>query len=60
MHAKPSRETALFQLANEVPAAILASLLGIHVSVAATWQHISAGDWTHYAADLSPPHPDAT
>jgi len=47
----PDRSTALFQLAAEVPAAILARTLGIHTDVAVTWQRHSAGDWT-YAADL--------
>ena len=45
--------TALFQLATELPAALLARMLGIHISVAVAWQHASAGDWTNYAADYS-------
>ena len=48
-----ARSTALFQLATELPAAILARLLGIHIKVAVAWQHVSAGDWTSYAADVS-------
>jgi hypothetical protein len=48
-----SRSTALFQLATELPAALLARMLGIHISVAAAWQRASAGDWTDYAADYS-------
>ncbi|MCC8251513.1 hypothetical protein [Saccharothrix luteola] len=57
-----ARSTALFQLATEIPAAILARTLGISVSSAVRWQHISAGDWTTYAADVSrravvPAHP---
>ncbi|HEX5293093.1 MAG TPA: hypothetical protein VFX25_29830 [Streptosporangiaceae bacterium] len=44
---------ALLTLAAEVPAAILAKTLGIHVQVAIQWQKISAGDWTAYAADIS-------
>lgn len=48
-----SRSTALFQLATELPAALLARLLGIHISVAVAWQRASAGDWTTYAADYS-------
>ena len=48
-----ARSTALFQLAAEVPAAILARTLGIHTDVAVTWQRLSAGDWTAYAADVS-------
>jgi hypothetical protein len=47
------RSTALFQLATELPAAVLARLLGIHINVAVQWQQHSAGDWTNYAADLS-------
>jgi hypothetical protein len=43
----------LFQLAAELPAAVLARLLGIHIKVAVAWQHASAGDWTRYAADIS-------
>jgi len=54
-----ARSTALFQLAAEIPAAILARTLGIHTDVAVTWQRLSGGDWTNYAADVSrrTPHP---
>ena len=48
-----ARSTALFQLATELPAAVLARLLGIHIKVAVAWQHVSAGDWASYAADVS-------
>lgn len=48
-----ARSTALFGLASELPAALLARLLGINISVAVTWQRASAGDWTTYAADYS-------
>jgi hypothetical protein len=48
-----ARSTALFGLAAELPAALLARLLGINISVAVTWQRASAGDWTNYAADYS-------
>jgi hypothetical protein len=47
-----ARSTALFQLASELPAALLARMLGIHIDVAVTWQRISAGDWMAYAADV--------
>jgi hypothetical protein len=54
-----SRSTALFQLATELPAAILARTLGIHIAVAVAWQRASSGDWTTYAADISRrPHPN--
>jgi hypothetical protein len=53
-----SRTTALFGLATELPAAVLARLLGIHIKVAAEWQRAAAGDWTGYAADYSRRTPD--
>jgi hypothetical protein len=48
-----TRSTALFQLATDLPAAILARMLGIHITVAVAWQRASAGDWTDYAAEIS-------
>jgi hypothetical protein len=53
IHPNQARSTALFQLATEIPAAILARTLGIHVAVAVTWQRLSAGDWATYAAEIS-------
>ena len=50
---RQGRSSALIALAAEVPAAILAKTLGIHVQVAIQWQKISAGDWAAYAADIS-------
>ena len=38
---------------QRLPAAILARALGIHISVAATWQCACAGDWLSYAAEIS-------
>jgi hypothetical protein len=49
----PIRSTALFQLATELPAAILARMLGVHINVAVQWQRASSGDWMTYAADVS-------
>ena len=48
-----SRSAALFQLATDLPAAIPARLLGIHISVAVARQRAAAGDWAAYAADIS-------
>jgi len=53
LHAGKARSTALFQLATELPAALLARMLGIHISVAVAWQRASSGDWMNYAADYS-------
>lgn len=46
------RSAAQFQLATDLPAALLARMLGVHISVAVAWQRASAGDWTSYAAQL--------
>jgi hypothetical protein len=48
-----ARSTALFALATELPAAILARMLGIHIKVAVAWQQAASANWTTYAADLS-------
>lgn len=53
LHPGQARSTALFQLATELPAALLARMLGIHITVAVAWQRASSGDWTTYAADVS-------
>ena len=53
IHPGPARSAALFQLATDLPAAILARLLGIHISAAVAWQRAAAGDWAAYAADIS-------
>jgi hypothetical protein len=48
-----ARSAALFQLATELPAAVLARMLGIHITVAVAWQRASAGDWASYAAEVA-------
>jgi hypothetical protein len=48
-----AQSTALFQLAADLPAAVLAKMLGIHISVAVAWQRASSGDWASYAAEVS-------
>jgi hypothetical protein len=53
LHPRQDRATALFALATELPAAILARALGISIPVAAEWQRASTGDWMNYAAEVS-------
>lgn len=53
IHAGPARTAALLQLAAELPAAVIARLLGLHIKVAVEWQRASSGDWVDYAADYS-------
>jgi hypothetical protein len=53
IHSGQARSAALFQLATDLPAAVLARMLGIHISVAVAWQRAAAGDWAAYAAEIS-------
>lgn len=50
VHAGRDRSKALFGLALETPAAILARTLGLRIKVAVAWQEASAGDWMVCAA----------
>ncbi|MFG3531065.1 hypothetical protein ACGF8B_30650 [Streptomyces sp. NPDC047917] len=47
------RSTALFTLAAELSAAILARMVGGHIQVAVQWQKASGGDWAAYAEEIS-------
>ena len=53
VQAGPVRSEALMQLARELPAAVLAKMLGLHITVAVQWQRAASGDWTVYAAEYS-------
>jgi hypothetical protein len=53
LHSGRARSTALFQLATDLPAAVLARMPGIHITVAVAWQRASSGDWANYAAEVS-------
>jgi hypothetical protein len=52
LQPRQDRSTALFTLATELPAAILARMLGVNIKVAVQWQQAAAGDH----ADLSGRH----
>ncbi|WP_198544864.1 MULTISPECIES: hypothetical protein [unclassified Streptomyces] len=45
---RPARTTALIQLAQDLPPAILAPMLGLHVITAQQWRRRAATDWTAY------------
>ncbi len=51
-----NRKAALFQLAGDVPAPVLAELIGLTESNAASWAKLAGRDWTSYIAEraLSP------
>jgi hypothetical protein len=51
--ARPGRAAALLHLAQTLPPAILADLLGISEGRAADWTRAATGDWARYAAEAS-------
>ena len=53
IRAQPGRRAALTHLAAQLPAAVLADLLGIHPTTAVNWVHDAGGDWNRYAAQLA-------
>lgn len=46
-----NRKATLFQLAGEIPAPVLAELIGITNDNAADWARLAARDWTGYIAE---------
>jgi hypothetical protein len=53
LHPRADRAAALFTLAAELPAALLARMLGISIRTAVSWQKAASGDWMAYAAAVS-------
>lgn len=47
---RPARNGALAALASELPAAILADLLGMHIHTAVRWVTYAQRDWADYLA----------
>lgn len=45
---RPNRNGALIDLASELPAPIIADLLGLHPGTARRWSKLAKGDWTAY------------
>jgi hypothetical protein len=45
-----ARRTALLQLAGQMPAALVADLLGVHVATATQWAQIAGRTWSDYPA----------
>lgn len=48
---RPSRNSALMELASQLPAPVLADLLGLHDNTAVEWIRRARGDWNAYAAN---------
>ena len=53
IHAAKFRRAALTGLAAQLPAAVLADLLGLAPKTAVEWMRQAGGDWSRYAADLA-------
>jgi len=53
IQARTARSAALINLASDLPAAILADLLGMHVNTAVRWSRRAKRDWTGYLAARS-------
>lgn len=54
IHARPARNTALLQLAGDLPAAVLAELLGLHINTAVGWSGYARRDWVAYLNTADP------
>lgn len=50
VQARASRNAALINLAADLPAAVLADLLGMHINTAVRWIHRAKRDWASYLA----------
>ena len=50
---RAGRRAALTDLAAQVPAAVLADVLGLHPTTAVNWTHDAGSDWNRYAAELA-------
>lgn len=48
--ARPARNGALMALAADLPAAIIADLLGMHINTAIRWVRYAGRDWADYLA----------
>jgi hypothetical protein len=48
--ARAARRAAQTQLAAQVPAVVLAEMLGVTIRTAVDWVHSAGGDWANYAA----------
>jgi hypothetical protein len=53
IYATTGRRAALLDLAAQLPAAVLADLLGLAPGTAVRWMRQAGGDWSSYAAELA-------
>jgi hypothetical protein len=50
---RAARRAALTDLAAQLPAAVLADLLGLHPTTAVKWMNQAGADWSRYAAEIA-------
>jgi hypothetical protein len=50
---RAARRAALTDLAAQLPAAVLADLLGLHPTTAVKWTSQAGADWCRYAAEIA-------
>jgi hypothetical protein len=53
IYAHTGRRAALLELAAQLPAVVLADLLGLAPATAVKWMCQAGGDWSRYAAELA-------
>lgn len=53
IYAQPTRTAALRDLAGQLPATVLARLLGVNIETATRWQHDTNTAWTGYATEVT-------
>ncbi len=53
IYTQTGRRAALLDLAAQLPAAVLADLLGLTPGTAVRWMRQAGGDWSAYAAELA-------
>lgn len=51
IHPRKCRSAALFALASQIPAPVLAEIAGIATNTAVRWAALAARDWSRYIAD---------
>ncbi|MFI6180470.1 hypothetical protein ACIA8R_33360 [Nonomuraea sp. NPDC051191] len=47
---RPARNAALIALVEDIPAPILADILGLHIDTAVRWANVAKRDWSAYLA----------
>jgi hypothetical protein len=48
--ARPARNAALVALVEDIPAPVLAGILGLHINTTVRWAEVAKRDWTDYLA----------